>query len=95
MKRLKKELSQYEKDMKAYIMAKIKNRFNDIKFHRCRKCCADSVKIFEHISSINCFLYANFEVNEDYLTLKFDSQVDSTGKIGLYSFNYCLKKKKM
>jgi len=95
MIRLGKELGKYEKDMKLYIMAKIKNRFNDIKFHRCTNCITDNVKIHDCVDYIDCLLQSNCEVNDGYLTLKLHSQINNSCKMIPHSrsFDYCLKKK--
>ena len=95
MIRLKEELSKYEKDMKLYIMAKIKNRFNNIKFHRCTNCITNNVKIHDCVDYIDCLLQSNCEVNDGYLTLKLHSQINNSGKMIPHSrsFDYCLKKK--
>lgn len=93
MKILKEELAQYEKDMKLYIMAKIKNRFNDIKFHRCRKCYLEScIRIHDGGALfINCVLFVICEVSDGYLKLELHSNVNSAG-MKCYSFDYYFNK---
>lgn len=93
MKILKEELAQYEKDMKLYIMAKIKNRFNDIKFHRCEKCYLEScIRIHDGGALfINCVLFVICEVSDGYLKLELHSNVNSAG-MKCYSFDYYFNK---
>lgn len=85
--RLKEEMSEairvdkYEKNMKLYIMAKIKNRFNDIKFHRCEKCDSNNFSISVDKKSLICYLYTICEVKYGFLILICHGRVDSEGNI--------------